>query len=264
MNTEEQAILESRVAALGADAINLSIRIDARLDRQAEKIKTLQSVNASQSTRIDDLERAILEEAANVAGLGAHVETRLDAQALVVAKRGEQIEGLSDQVADAEAHIGNQSINLRNAIRHQADRITTINDRLAIHVTRLDAHSSMLDSAHQMCEMDRNQARQLEARLATMSDNVGFAVAPLELKIADLAEKISDEAFRLDGRDDDQDKEHGDRLLALESELEDTTRTANSAEMEVNDAKRDVSDLEGKVDGISSSLSSLEHTVNYG
>ena len=307
MNTEEQAILESRVAALGADAINLSIRIDARLDRQADRLSkidtriglemsaaaetlskmidavdarldsqaqtickldesvgTLQSVNASQSTRIDDLERAILEEAANVAGLGAHVETRLDAQALVVAKRGEQIEGLSDQVADAEAHIGNQSINLRNAIRHQADRITTINDRLAIHVTRLDASASMHESADMMRQMDHNRADQHQERLDGMSDKIGFAVAPLELKIADLAEKISDEAFRLDGRDDDQDREHGDRLSALESELEDTTRTANSAEMEVNDAKMDVSTLEGKVDSLTADLSSLSHTVNYG
>ena len=264
MNTQEQAILESRVAALGADAINLSIRIDARLDRQADRLSkidtriglemsaaaetlskmidavdarldsqaqtickldesvgTLQSVNASQATRIDDLERAILEEAANVAGLGAHLE--------------------------------NQATHQRAATLHQAERITTINDRLAIHVTRLDAHSSMLDSGEQMRQMDHNRTDQLEARIERQTERTNC-----------LTEKLSDTEFQLEGKVDDLDKEHADRLLAVESELEDTTRTANSAEMEVNDAKMDVSTLEGKVDSLTADLSSLSHTVNYG
>jgi len=250
---------------------NLSLRLEARFDRQAERmskiemrigvemgaaydrldaqaivvatrgeqIEKLQSVNASQSTRIDDLERAILEEAANVAGLGAHIE--------------------------------NQAVNQRKRSDALHDQVCTINERLGIHVTRLDAQSSSIDS---LIERDEQLERKIEKRSdrqATRFEAIDERIerqagtlCKLDERIGTVDEKLADETFRIDGQVDDLEIKHGERLSTIESELEDTTRTANSAEMEASDAKADLYSLDQSVDGLKSELSSLSHTVTHG
>ena len=231
-------LLEARVSQLGADAINLSIRIDARLDRQAERIDRVSKGLDQAAERLSQMIDAVDARLDAQAGTICKHDDRLDAQAIVVARRGEQIEAHDQRLE----HHGKRCDMLH-------DGVCTINERLAIHVTRLDASASMHESAQMMRDMDHNRTDQLEARIA---------------KLDGLEEKLADETFRLEGLIDDLERPTVERLVALESELEDTTRTANSAEMDVNDCKMDVSSLESSVDSLKSDLSSLSHTVNYG
>ncbi len=208
---------------------------------------------------------------------------------LLIEKLMDANDRLETRFSTLFADFNNLSIRIEKRLDVQANRLEPVNDRLAIHVTRLDAQSSSIDSLIERDELldrkyenrsDRHASRfeaiddRLDAQaivvakrgeqIEGMSDMLGFAVAPLELKISDLAEKLSDVEFQLEGKVDDLDREHADRLLAVESELEDTTRTANSAEMTVNDVKMDVSSLESKIESTDSALSSLDHTVRYG
>ncbi len=162
------------------------------------------------------------------------------------------------------ADFNNLSIRLEARYDRISDRlgfaVAPLERTIASHGVRLDAQSSSIDSL-----IERDQ--QLDTRLDTQSIMIarrGEQFETLDKRIDEVDVKVSDVEFQLEGKVDDLDKEHADRLLALESELEDTTRTANSAEMDAQDAKQDFYALDGQVDKLETALSSLQHTVDYG
>jgi len=181
--------------------------------------------------------------------------------------QGQNVAGLEtafERIEQLERKIESRSD--RQATRFEAVEarieavVAPLERTIASHGVRLDAQSSSIDSL-----IERDQ--QLDTRLDTQSIMIarrGEQFETLDKRIDEVDVKVSDVEFQLEGKVDDLDKEHADRLLALESELEDTTRTANSAEMDAQDAKSDFGALDGQVRKLEGDVSTLQHTVDYG
>ena len=180
MAREEQ--LETRLNVLFADFNNLSIRLEARYDRISDRlgfaVAPLERTIASHGVRLDAQSSSI----DSLIERDQQLDTRLDTQSIMIARRGEQFETLDSaidkRIDDLDVKVADVEFQLEGKVddldKEHADRLLALESEL--EDTTRTANSAEMDAQDAKSDFGAldGQVRKLEGDVSTLQHTVDY------------------------------------------------------------------------------------------